>query len=121
MAQVKTIGEAVRNMSIHMANMYYYMTKAVIEDIGDEAKDSFKRAMMEFGHARGKKIAEEVLAAGLPLTIENLDGHIYCLVDTAIREGYSSNVKFCPVRNILEGDAHCQSLTVYRDIEKKGQ
>ena len=45
MAQVKTIGEAVRNMSIHMANMYYYMTKAVIEDFGDEAKDSFKRAM----------------------------------------------------------------------------
>lgn len=48
-------------------------------------------------------------------------GHIYCLVDIAIREGYSSNVKFCPVRNILEGDAHCQSLTVYRDIAKKGQ
>ena len=23
MAQVKTIGEAVRNMSVHMANMYY--------------------------------------------------------------------------------------------------
>ena len=29
MAQVKTIGEAVRNMSVHMANMYYYLTKAV--------------------------------------------------------------------------------------------
>ena len=57
MEQVKTIGEAVRNMSVHMANMYYYMTKAVIEDFGDEAKESFKRAMMEFGHARGKKIA----------------------------------------------------------------
>ena len=84
MAQVKTIGEAVRNMSIHMANMYYYMTKAVIEDFGDEAKDSFKRAMMEFGHARGKKIAEEVLAAGLPLTIENLDA----FYDIPIAEGW---------------------------------
>ena len=58
MAQVKTIGEAVRNMSIHMANMYYYMTKAVIEDYGDEAKDCFKRGMRDFGHARGKKMAE---------------------------------------------------------------
>ena len=48
-------------------------------------------------------------------------GHIYCLIDIAIREGYSSNVKFCPVKNILEGDPHCQSLTVYRDINKKGQ
>lgn len=164
MAQVKTIGEAVRNMSVHMANMYYYLTKAVIEDFGDEAKKSFERAIVEFGHDRDKKIAEQVLAAGLPLTLENLDqfydiplaegwdvhrtyendmkmnvtdsctfatvwlekdwaevGHIYCLIDIAIREGYSSNVKFCPVKNILEGDPHCQSLTVYRDLEKKGQ
>lgn len=164
MAQVQTIGEAVRSMSVLMANMYYYLTKAVIEDFGEGAKESFRRGIIEFGHERGKKIAQEVLAAGLPLTLENLDrfydmpiaegwdlhrayendmkmnitdsctfasiwlekdwaevGHIYCLVDTAIREGYSSNVKFCPVKNILEGDPHCQSLTVYRDITKKGQ
>ena len=31
MAQVKTIGEAVRNMSVLMANMYYHLTIAVIE------------------------------------------------------------------------------------------
>ena len=164
MAKVNSIGEAVRNMSVHMANLYYYLTKAVLEDFGPDAKKSFERALVEFGHARGTKIAEAVLAEGLPLTLENLDrfydiplaqgwdvhvnyendmkmnvtdtctfadvwlekdwaeiGHIYCLVDIAIREGYSSNVKFCPVRNILEGDAHCQSLTVYRDIAKKGQ
>lgn len=164
MAQVKTIGEAVRNMSVLMANMYYHLTKAVIEDFGDEAKESFKRAIIEFGHERGRNIAKNVLDAGLPLTLENLDkfydipiaegwdlhrsyendmkmnvtdsctfatvwleknwaevGHIYCLIDIAIREGYSSNVKFCPVKNILEGDPHCQSLTVYRDISKKGQ
>ena len=164
MAQVKTIGEAVRNMSVLMANMYYHLTKAVIEDFGDEAKESFKRAIIEFGHERGRNIAKNVLDAGLPLTLENLDkfydipiaegwdlhrsyendmkmnvtdsctfatvwleknwaevGNIYCLIDIAIREGYSSNVKFCPVKNILEGDPHCQSLTVYRDISKKGQ
>ena len=46
MAQVKTIGEAVRNMSVLMANMYYHLTKAVIEDFGDEAKESFKRASL---------------------------------------------------------------------------
>ena len=58
MAKVQSIGEAVRNMSVHMANMYYYLTKAVIEDFGPEAKKSFERAIIEFGHARGKKIAE---------------------------------------------------------------
>lgn len=67
MAQVKTIGEAVRNMSVHMANLYYYLTKAVIEDFGEDAKKSFERAIIEFGHERGKKIAEEVLEAGLRL------------------------------------------------------
>lgn len=164
MAEVKTIGEAVRSMSVLMANMYYYLTKAVMEDFGEDAKKSFERGIIEFGHARGRKIAQDVLAAGLPLTIENLDrfydmpiaegwdlhreyaddrkmnvtdsctfatvwmekdwaevGHIYCLVDTAIREGYSDNVQFQPVKNILKGDPYCQSLTVYRDPSRKGQ
>lgn len=164
MAQVKTIGEAVRNMSVHMANLYYYLTKAVIEDFGEDAKKSFERAIIEFGHERGRKIAEQVKAEGLPLTLENLDrfydipiaegwdlhrtyeedkkynvtdsctfadvwleknwadvGHIYCLVDIALREGYSSNVEFRPVKNILKGDENCQSLSVYRDLSKKGE
>ena len=163
MAKVNTIGEAVNNMSVHMANLYYYLTKAVIEDFGDEAKKSIERAIIEFGHERGHKIAEQVKEAGLPLTLENLDnfydipiaegwnlhrkyeddkkenitdsctfatvwlekdwadvGHIYCLIDIAIREGYSDNVEFRPVKNILKGDPHCESLTVYRDINKKG-
>lgn len=161
---VESIPEAVKVMSVHMANMYYYMTKAVIEDFGDEAKKSFERAIVEFGHDRGRAIAEKVKAEGLPLTLENLDrfydiplvqgwdahyvyendvrdnvtehctfadvwlekdwaevGHIYCLIDIAIREGYSENVQFIPVKNALKGDGLCQSRTVYRDISKKGQ
>lgn len=163
MSEIKTIGEAVANMSVHMANLYYYLTKAVIEDFGDEAKKSFEKAIIEFGHERGRKIADEVKAAGLPLTLENLDkfydipiaegwslhrkydnnqkhnitdsctfadvwiekdwaeiGHIYCLIDIAIREGYSGNVEFQPLKNILKGDRYCESLTIYKDINKKG-
>ncbi len=162
--RVNTIGEAVRAMSVHMANMYYYMTKAVLEDFGDEARKSFERAIIDFGHERGRKIAEQVRADGLPLTLENLDlyydipiaegwdvhrsyendekhnitdsctfadvwmekdwaeiGHIYCLIDIALREGYSDNVEFRPVRNVLKGDSCCESLTVYKDKTKKGE
>lgn len=158
MAQVKTIGEAVRSMSVLMANLYYYMTKAVLEDFGEEAKESFRRAIVEFGHARGREIARQVQEAGLPLTLENLDrfydipiaegwdlhrsyenqqkhnitdsctfadvwlekdwaeiGHIYCLVDIALREGYSDAVEYRPIRNILQGASCCESLTVYKD------
>lgn len=158
MAQVKTIGEAVRSMSVLMANLYYYMTKAVLEDFGEEAKESFRRAIVDFGHARGREIALQVQEAGLPLTLENLDrfydipiaegwdlhrsyenqqkhnitdsctfadvwlekdwaeiGHIYCLVDIALREGYSDAVEYRPIRNILQGASCCESLTVYKD------
>ena len=163
MAKVKTIGEAVNNMSVHMANLYYYLTKAVIEDFGEESKKSFEKAIIEFGHDRGRNIAVQVKKAGLPLTLENLDkfydipiaegwnlhrkyeddrkqsitesctfanvwlekdwsevGHIYCLIDIAIREGYSNNVEFQPIKNILKGDPYCESLSIYKDITKKG-
>lgn len=161
MAKVESVSEAVRNMSVLMANLYYHLTKAVIEDFGEDAKTSFTRAILEFGRERGRKIAEQVKAQGLPLTLENLDrfydipidegwdphrkyanhqrhsitdsctfanvwleknwadvGHIYCLADTGIREGYSENVEFKPVKNILQGDDYCESLTVYKDLDK---
>lgn len=162
MGQVKTIGEAVRRMSEHMANLYYFLTKEIIEEFGDDARNSIERAIVKFGYERGRKIACEVKSAGLPLTIENLDrfydipiaegwdihrkyeldkrenitdsctfanvwlekdwaevGHIYCLVDIAIREGYSENIEFIPVKNILQGDEYCESLTVYNKNDKK--
>lgn len=155
MAQIN-VSEAVKKMSEHMAVMYYYLTKEMIADFGDEAKKTIERAIIEFGHERGRKIAERVIASGEELTIENLDkyydipisegwnphrtyensqkhnvtdnctfattwlerdwaeiGHIYCLVDIAIREGYSNHVVFKPQKNILKGDNCCTSLTVY--------
>lgn len=161
MSKEYTVGEAVRKMSVHMANMYYFLTKEMINDFGEDAKETIERAIAQFGYERGQEIAKQVKAEGLPLTIENLDrfydipiaegwdlhrtyenyrkhnitdsctfatvwlerdwaeiGHIYCVVDIAIREGYSDNVEFQPVKNILEGDPHCESLTVYRDINK---
>ena len=42
-------------------------------------------------------------------------GHIYCLVDIALREGYSDAVEYRPIRNILQGASCCESLTVYKD------
>ena len=150
------VGEAVKKMSEHMAVMYYYLTKDMIADFGDEAKNTIEKAIIKFGHERGRKIAEKVIANGEELTIENLDkyydipisegwnphrtyennqkhnitdsctfaqvwlerdwaevGHIYCLVDIAIREGYNKNVVFKPQKNLLKGDDCCTSLTVY--------
>ena len=60
MAQVKTVGEAVQSMSVLMANLYYHLTKAVIDDFGEEALESFRRGITAFGFERGQKIAQEV-------------------------------------------------------------
>ena len=155
------VRDAVQQMSVLMAHMYYHLTKEMIDAYGDGAKEVIAKAMMAFGHARGERIAAAAKKDGAPLTIENLDnyydmpitagwepqrayfadhkdnitasctfanvwkeldwaevGHIYCLVDTAIREGFNENIKFCPVKNILEGDEYCQSLTIYLDQKK---
>lgn len=157
------VGTAVNQMAVHMANLYYFLTREMVETYGEGAKEVIRRAIIEFGHERGRRIAERVKADGGELTIENLDryydipieegwspqrtyendqkhnvtsscimaevwmerdwaeiGHIYCLIDIAIREGYSDNVEFRPLKNVLEGDADCQSLTVYKDPSKKG-
>ena len=157
-----TISSAVVKMSEHMAVMYYYLTKEMVADYGDAAKETIRRAIIEFGHERGRKIREEVLRNGEEITIENLDryydipieegwspkrtyepdrklnqtdacifaeiwkerdwaeiGHIYCLVDTAIREGYSEGsdrkVVFHPGKNLMMGDECCTSLTDYKE------
>lgn len=161
-----TVSSAVNKMAEHMAVMYYYLTKAMVEDFGEEAKETIRRAIIAFGHERGRKIRDEVLRNGEALTIENLDkyydipiedgwspkrtyeqdrkwnqtdacifaevwkerdwaeiGHIYCLVDTAIREGYSEGhnpkVVFHPGKNLLMGDDCCTSLTDYRQEQER--
>lgn len=160
--EAHTVKDAVQQMSVLMANLYYYLTREFVETYGDGAKDVIARAVIAFGHARGEAIAHSVLANGQPLTIENLDryydmpissgwdltrnyysdhrdnitesctfanvwkekdwtevGHLYCLVDIALREGYSNNIQFIPVKNILKGDKHCVSRTIYKDQYKE--
>lgn len=78
------IRAAVRQMSVLMANMYYFLTKAIIEDYGDGAKAAIERGITEFGLDRGRKIAEKAAAAGDELTIENLDKHY----DMPITQGW---------------------------------
>ena len=76
---------AVRSMSVLMANMYYFLTKAIIEDYGDDSREAIARGIKEFGLDRGRKIAQRVLEAGEELTIANLDKYY----DMPITQGWS--------------------------------
>ena len=157
-----TVGSAVSRMAEHMAALYYWLTKEMVADYGEEAAcETIRRAVREFGLERGRNIRDEVLKDGEPLTIENLDryydipvaegwsnaavyengekhnttasctfadvwmergwtkiGQIYCLVDPAIREGYTEGhepaLTYTTDKNVMRGDGCCTSVTGYK-------
>ena len=67
------VTDAVQRMADFTALLYYHLTKATIEEYGDGAKKTIKKAIREFGLERGRNISVKVKAAGEELTIDNLD------------------------------------------------
>ncbi|MGI6555133.1 MAG: L-2-amino-thiazoline-4-carboxylic acid hydrolase [Bacillota bacterium] len=66
------VRDIVDKMARTLALLYYFMGNEVIEEFGAQGKEVVRRAVHKYGEARGKKIQEQVLAEGLPLTVENL-------------------------------------------------
>ncbi|MGB9838981.1 L-2-amino-thiazoline-4-carboxylic acid hydrolase [Thermovenabulum sp.] len=155
---MKENNNAVEIMAELMALLYYHLTKAMIEDYGEDAKNTIKKAIYNFGLERGKNIAKKALENKEELSIENLDryydmpissawkgkseycngekrgilefcafakvwieknwreiGRLYCEVDPAIREGYNPDIQYISLKNVLDGDKCCESLTKYAD------
>ena len=64
--------ESLQQFADFSARLYYFMARKMLEKLGPEAgKEAVKEAIVEFGRFRGEKVREKVLAAGLPLTMEN--------------------------------------------------
>lgn len=85
-----TTKQAIDQMAVHMANLYYFMTKEMLEEYGDGAKEVIKRAIIRFGEYRGREIAKRVLADGKELTIENLDAYY----DIPLEQGWLPERKY---------------------------
>ena len=84
------VSAAVKRMAEFTALLYYHLTKAVIEDFGDDARESIRRGVVNFGHERGRNIAKMVKEAGEELTIENLDR----FYDMPIKAGWSPGAEY---------------------------
>ena len=80
------IKEAVQRMSLFSAQLYYHLTKEMVEDYGlDAAKETIKKAIRGFGLERGANIRENCFKSGVEPTIDNLHDHY----DMPIEEGWS--------------------------------
>ena len=66
------VAEIVDKMARTLALLHYYLSKEVVDEFGPKGEEVIRRAVIKYGDARGRKIREEVLAKGLPLTVENL-------------------------------------------------
>lgn len=84
------VTDAVQRMADFTALLYYHLTKAMMEDFGDSAKETINKAIKEFGLERGRNIAEKVKAAGEELTIDNLDKYY----DMPIAAGWGPEPKY---------------------------
>ena len=66
------VREIVDKMARTLALLYYHLSQEVLRDFGSAGEEAIRRGVIKYGEARGLKIREEVLAKGLPLTVENL-------------------------------------------------
>ncbi|MDD4679992.1 MAG: L-2-amino-thiazoline-4-carboxylic acid hydrolase [Clostridia bacterium] len=84
------IKDAVQRMSIFSAQLYYHLTKEMVNDYGKEAAmETIKRAIREFGLERGANIRQKCLDSGMEPTIYNL----HLNYDMPIAEGWSPESK----------------------------
>jgi hypothetical protein len=102
----------VQRMGKFSALLYYHLTKAMIEEYGDGAKEVIKRAIHAFGLERGRNIARRVTDAGLDLTIENLDK----FYDMPIKEGWSPNAQYEGGKKYSRTEA-CVQAEVWKEKE----
>jgi len=66
------VSEVVDKMARTLAMLYHFLSSEVVEKFGAEGEEVIRQAIHKYGDARGLKIRKEVLAQGLPLTVENL-------------------------------------------------
>ena len=69
---VKDCEEMVRSMGNMFGLLYLHFAKTILDELGpSKGKEVILKAVRNYGLERGRRIREKVLAAGLPLTVEN--------------------------------------------------
>ncbi len=72
LAEEERLKDVARRFVKTMGLLHYFMAKEVVDTFGQEGEEVVKRALRNFGEARGKSIREVVESKGEELSIENL-------------------------------------------------
>ncbi len=84
------IKDAVQRMSLFSAQLYYHLTKAMVENFGKEAAiEAITKGIRNFGLERGQNIRDNCVKSGKKPTISNL----HPFYDMPIAEGWSPEDK----------------------------
>ena len=103
--EAKGTDEAVQQFADYTARMFYFMAKKLIEKLGEEeGLKAASEAIREFGRYRGELVREKVLAAGLPLTMENeykfhdlpIGSKAWTCISSVEGNRHISNITVCP-------------------------
>lgn len=66
------MGNPVEVVMDLFAKLYIYMAKEVYDKFGEEGKDIIEKALINFGHDRGKTIRKKHEKLGFPITVKSL-------------------------------------------------
>jgi hypothetical protein len=64
-------GQEAHTMYAMMAKIFAHITKAVVDQFGEEGQDAVRNGVSTFGEERGRDIARRAAAVGKPNTMEN--------------------------------------------------
>lgn len=68
MTKIKSTDNPVERMAKLMAELYYFMAKEMIDNLGPEkGKEAVRNAITKFGEARAQTMKEEAKEKGLPI------------------------------------------------------
>ena len=112
------VREVVDKMARTLALLYHFMSSEIVAEFGTKGEEAVRRAIHQYGNVRGKKIRDEVMALGLPLTVENLSK----FYDLPLPMAWISE-KICVEKNCLEKKVtYCPFAETWKELggEKLG-
>ncbi len=104
MGKIRSTDEPVGKMAKLMAELYYFMAKEMIEQLGDEkGKEAIRDAITAFGKARAEVMKEEAYERGMKINAET-----YALVRDMPSTSWEkdpenpADITYCPMHDMWD-------------------